>query len=37
MSELPHEMPSNVSAEGGEVMMDGSGGTAVSMTPAAAA
>lgn len=36
MANLPHHEPSEVTAEEGEVMMEGPGGYAVSFTPAAA-
>jgi hypothetical protein len=37
MSNKPHDVPTNVTAEGGEVMLDGPEGLAVSFTPGAAA
>lgn len=36
MSRQPHETPTKATAEQGEVMLDGPGGLALSMTPAAA-
>jgi hypothetical protein len=37
MDQRPHDTPSDVNAEEGEVLVDGPGGTAVSLTPDAAA
>jgi len=37
MDEKPYDSPSDVCAEAGEVLVDGPGGVAVSLTPAAAA
>lgn len=37
MSRVPHDAPTEASAENGEVMLDGPDGLAVSLTPAAAA
>lgn len=37
MDERPHDSPSDVYAEEGEVLVDGPGGVAVSLTPDAAA
>ena len=37
MSNKPHDTPTNVTAEQGEVMLDGPEGLAVSFTPSAAA
>ena len=37
MTDKPHDTPSEVTAEEGEVMVDGPDGVAVSMTPDAAA
>ena len=36
MENRPHDTPSDVTAEEGEVMLDGPGGVAVSFTPEAA-
>ena len=33
MQQEPHDMPSDVDAEEGEVLVDGPGGIAVSLTP----
>ena len=37
MDQRPHDSPSDISAEEGEVLVDGPGGVAVSLTPGAAA
>lgn len=36
MENRPHDTPSDVTAEDGEIMLDGPGGVAVSFTPEAA-
>ena len=36
MPDEPHDIPSDINAEGGEVHIDGPGGTTLAMTPRAA-